>query len=90
MSNAIKECLVHETSLLSSKQHMASLIVDEASIKSKCIYVSKADAIFGLKNKPDNIMANPPKEALTNRVLFFILHGTMTRYEIPCSYYFKK
>ncbi|KAH7953214.1 hypothetical protein HPB49_005927 [Dermacentor silvarum] len=90
MSNAMKQRLVHEASLLSSKQYMASLIKDEASIKPKCIYDRKADAVFGLKDKPDSSMANPPKEVLANRVLCFVLHGTTSRYKIPCSYYFTK
>ncbi|KAH7966218.1 hypothetical protein HPB49_014548 [Dermacentor silvarum] len=60
MSNAMKERLIHEASLLSSKQHMASLIIGEASIKPKCIYDRKADAVFGLKDKPESSMANPP------------------------------
>ncbi|KAL1478898.1 hypothetical protein MTO96_052284 [Rhipicephalus appendiculatus] len=90
MSNAMKERLVHEASLLSSKQHMASLIIDEASIKQKCIYDRKADAVFGLKDKPESSMANTAKEALANRVLCFVLHGTTSRYKIPCSYYFTK
>ncbi|KAH6923047.1 hypothetical protein HPB50_020771 [Hyalomma asiaticum] len=90
MSNAMKERLVQEASLLSSKQHMASLIIDEASIKQKCIYDRKADAVFGLKDKPESSMTNPPNEALANRVLCFVLHGTTSRYKIPCSYYFTK
>ncbi|KAH6942970.1 hypothetical protein HPB50_013017 [Hyalomma asiaticum] len=35
-------------------------------------------------------MTNPPKEALTDRVLCFVLHGTTSQYKIRCSYYFTK
>lgn len=56
MSAAMKERLILEASMLSSKQHMASLIIDEASIKPKCLYERKADTIFGFK---DRTMARP-------------------------------
>lgn len=69
MSAAVKERLVHEVSMLSSKQHMASLIIDEASIRPKCIYDRKADAVFGLK---DSDTASSSKEVLANRVLCFV------------------
>ncbi|KAH7957081.1 hypothetical protein HPB52_015086 [Rhipicephalus sanguineus] len=90
MSNAMKDRLVHEASLVSSKQHMASLIIDEASMKQKCIYDKKADAVFGLKDKPESSMAKTAKEALENRVLCFELHGTTSLRKIPCSYYITK
>lgn len=90
MSAAMKERLVHEASMLSSKQHMASLIIDEASIRPKCIYDRKADAMFGLKDKPGSDTASSSKEVLANRVLCFVLHGLSSKYKIPCSYYFTK
>lgn len=90
MSTAMKERLIHEASMLSSKQHMASLIVDEAAIKPKCIYDRKADAVFGLRDKPANSMPCSSRETLANRVLCFVLHGITNSYRIPCSYYFTK
>ncbi|KAH6937739.1 hypothetical protein HPB50_003746 [Hyalomma asiaticum] len=88
LSNAMKECLVQEASLLSSKQHMASLIIDEASIKQKCIYDRKADVVFGLKDKPESNMTTHRKKPLPTEssALFCIT----SRYKIPCSYYFTR
>ncbi|KAG0429073.1 hypothetical protein HPB47_024009 [Ixodes persulcatus] len=57
MTNAMRERLLLEASMLSNKQHMASLIVDEASIKPKCVYDRKADAVYGFKDKPVNSAA---------------------------------
>lgn len=90
MSAAMKERLVSEASMLSSKQHMASLIIDEASIRPKCIYDRKADAVFGLKDKPGGDTPSSSKEVLANRVLCFVLQGLSSKYKIPCSYYFTK
>ncbi|KAH9384353.1 hypothetical protein HPB48_026360 [Haemaphysalis longicornis] len=64
MSAAMKERLVSEASMLSSKQHMASLIIDEASIRPKCIYDRKADAVFGLKDKPGGDTPSSSKEII--------------------------
>lgn len=90
MSNAMRERLLLEASMLSNKQHMASLIVDEASIKPKCVYDRKADAVFGFKDKPVNSAARTSGEALANRVLCFVLHGVTNSYKVPCAYYFTK
>lgn len=90
MSAAIKERLIHEASMLSSKQHMASLIIDEAAIKPKCIYDRKGDAVFGLRDKPDSSTPSSSKETLANRVLCFVLNGITSSYRIPCSYYFTR
>ncbi|KAH7958884.1 hypothetical protein HPB49_006121 [Dermacentor silvarum] len=90
MSPAMRERLVFEASLLSSKQHMATLIIDEASIKPKCIYDKKSDAVFGLRDKPSSDTPGGSKETLANRVLCFVLHGIASSYRIPCSYYFTK
>ncbi|KAH6940612.1 hypothetical protein HPB50_003012 [Hyalomma asiaticum] len=54
MSPAMRERLVFEASLLSSKQHMATLIIDEASIKPKCIYDRKLDTVFRWRDKPSS------------------------------------
>ncbi|KAH7936839.1 hypothetical protein HPB49_005705 [Dermacentor silvarum] len=86
MSLAMKERLIFEASMLSSKQHMASLIVAEAAIKPKCVYDRKADTVFGLKDKPSNSAA----ETLANRVFCFVLHGVANSHRIPCAYYFTK
>ncbi|KAH7978914.1 hypothetical protein HPB49_007343 [Dermacentor silvarum] len=86
----MKERLIYETSLLSHKQHMASLILDEAAIKPKCIYDWKSDVVFRIRDKPEN---GPPcikNETLANRVLCFMLHGVTSSYKIPCSYYFTR
>lgn len=89
MSAAMRTRLVYEASLLSSRQHMASLIIDEASIKAKCIYDRKGDAVFGFKDRPDSSSSNT-QGILANRVLCFVLCGTNSQYKIPCSYYFTK
>ncbi|KAH6944764.1 hypothetical protein HPB50_004968 [Hyalomma asiaticum] len=86
----MKERLMHEASLLSHKPHMASLIIDEASIKPKCIYDRKSDTVFGIRDKPENTASCSKNETLANRVLCFVLHGITTSYKIPCSYYFTK
>ena len=52
MSPATKERLIFEASMLSRKQHITSLIIDEAAVKPKCVYDRKADTVFGLKDKP--------------------------------------
>ncbi|KAG0420086.1 hypothetical protein HPB47_003686 [Ixodes persulcatus] len=69
MTNAMRERLLLEASMLSNKQHMASLIVDEASIKPKCVYDRKADGVYGFKDKPVNSAArtsgNGPNESVT-------------------------
>lgn len=90
MDTAMKERLIHEASMLSTKQHMASLIVAEASIRRKCIYDRKADAVLGLKDKPGVDTHSSSKEVLPSRVLCFVLHGVPIKYKIPCSYYFTK
>ncbi|KAH9366648.1 hypothetical protein HPB48_000591 [Haemaphysalis longicornis] len=90
MSNAMRERLLLEASMLSNKQHMASLIVEEASIKPKCAYDRKADAVYGFKDKPVNSAARTSGEALANRVLCFVLHNVTNSYKVPCAYYFKK
>ncbi|KAL1471749.1 hypothetical protein MTO96_039763, partial [Rhipicephalus appendiculatus] len=90
MSPAMKERLIFEASMLSRKQHMASLIIDEAAIKPKCVYDRKADTVFGLKDKPDNSAACSSTDTLANRVLCFVLHGVANPYRIPCAYYFTK
>ncbi|KAG0431933.1 hypothetical protein HPB47_021325 [Ixodes persulcatus] len=94
MSAAMKERLVSEASMLSSKQHMASLIIDEASIRPKCIYDRKADAVFGLKDKPGGDTPSSSKEVLAKQSfvlciarpfkqvqnsLFVLLHKTAER-----------
>ncbi|KAH7957884.1 hypothetical protein HPB52_024049 [Rhipicephalus sanguineus] len=71
----MKERLIFEASMLSRKQHMASLIIDEAAIKPKCVYDRKADTVFGLKDKPDNSAACSSTDTLANRVLCFVLHA---------------
>ncbi|KAH7979786.1 hypothetical protein HPB49_011046 [Dermacentor silvarum] len=73
----MKERLIFEASMHSSKQHMASLIVDEAAIKPKCVYDRKADTVVGLKDKPSNSVAGSSAETLANRVLCFVLHGVI-------------
>uniref|UniRef100_A0A224YVA8 p-20 hm n=1 Tax=Rhipicephalus zambeziensis TaxID=60191 RepID=A0A224YVA8_9ACAR len=90
MSPAMKERLIFEASMLSRKQHMASLIIDEAAIKPKCVYDRKADTVFGLKDKPDNSAACSSTDTLANIVLCFVLHGVANSYRIPCAYYFTK
>lgn len=75
----MKERLVFEASPLGSKQHMATLIIDEASIKPNNIYDRKLDAVLG-----------GSKETLANRILCFVLHGITSSCRIPCSYYFTK
>lgn len=89
MSAAMRTRLVYEASLLSSRQHMASLIIDEASVKPKCIYDRKGDAVFGFKDRPDSSSSNT-QGILANGVLCFVLCGTNSQYKIPCSYYFTK
>ncbi|KAH7946529.1 hypothetical protein HPB52_000645 [Rhipicephalus sanguineus] len=73
----MKERLIFEASMLSRKQHMASLIIDEAAIKPKCVYDRKADTVFGLKDKPDNSAACSSTDTLANRVLCFVRHDTV-------------
>lgn len=90
MSAAMRERLTYEASLLSTKQHMATLIIDEASIKPKCVYDRKSDAVFGFRDKPNSDTSCSSKEILANRVLCFVLHGISSSYRIPCSYYFTK
>lgn len=86
----MKERLIFEASMLSSKQHMASLIIDEAAIKPKCVYDRKADIVFGLKDKTSDSAAGSSAETLANRVLCFVLHGVANSYRIPCAYYFTR
>ncbi|KAG0423688.1 hypothetical protein HPB47_000533 [Ixodes persulcatus] len=86
----MKERLIHEASFLSHKQHMASLIIDEAAIKPKCIYDRKSDVVFGIRDKPESGAPRTKNETLANRVLCFVLHGVASSYKIPCSYYFTK
>ncbi|KAH9378894.1 hypothetical protein HPB48_018341 [Haemaphysalis longicornis] len=74
MSVAIRERLVFEASLLSSKQHKATLIIDESSVKPKCIYDRKSHAFFGLRDKPSSDTPGGSKETLANRVMCFVLH----------------
>ncbi|KAH9378283.1 hypothetical protein HPB48_007093 [Haemaphysalis longicornis] len=83
MSASMKERLVSEASMLSSKQYMASLIIDEASIRPKCIYDRKADAVFGLKDKPGGDTPSSSKEVLANRVLCFVLQGCQASTKFP-------
>lgn len=90
MSAAMKERLILEASMLSSKQHMVSLIIDEASIKPKCLYDRKADTIFGFKDRPNDGAPCSADGTLANRVLCFVLQGVTSTYRIPCSYYFTK
>ncbi|KAH6948712.1 hypothetical protein HPB50_025926 [Hyalomma asiaticum] len=51
----MKERLIFEALMLSSKQHMASLIIDEAAIKPKCVYDRKADTVLVLKTNPATV-----------------------------------
>ncbi|KAH9367822.1 hypothetical protein HPB48_008077 [Haemaphysalis longicornis] len=81
----MKERLIHEASLLSHKQHMASLLIGEAAIKPKCVYDRNSDVVFGIKDKPKNGEPRNTNETLANRVLCFVLHGVTSSYEIPCS-----
>ncbi|KAH9367294.1 hypothetical protein HPB48_006689 [Haemaphysalis longicornis] len=59
MSAAMRTRLVYEASLLSSRQHMASLIIEKASIKPKCIYDRKGNAVLVLRTDPTAARLTP-------------------------------
>lgn len=69
---------------------MATLIIYEATIKTKCIYDEKLDAVFSLSDKPIWDTPAGSKKTLANRVLCFMLHGITSFYRILLSYYFTK
>ncbi|KAL1471646.1 hypothetical protein MTO96_039826 [Rhipicephalus appendiculatus] len=88
MSPAMKERLIFEASMLSGKQHTASLIIDEAAIQPKCVYDRKADTVFGLKDEPDIIAACSSQQTrlqIEYYGWFCMLLRIHTEYHVPTT-----
>ncbi|KAH7936856.1 hypothetical protein HPB49_005754 [Dermacentor silvarum] len=87
MSPAMKERLIFEASMLSSKQHMASLIVDEAAIKPNVCMTERPTQFLVSKTNPATVRQAARQRLLQIEycALFCMVWRIHTGYHVPTT-----
>ncbi|KAH8036956.1 hypothetical protein HPB51_007625 [Rhipicephalus microplus] len=88
VSSLMKQRLHTESTHLSEREKMGSLIVDEMSLKQALTYEKKGDKVHGLVEMGGLEKEVGIQNELATHLLAFVFVGLSTHYTLPVGYYF--